>query len=35
MNIIGLPATFVVGGALIAMLFLFMLWVLGDLDSRP
>jgi len=32
---LGLPATFVVGGALIAMLFLFMLWVLGDLDSRP
>jgi hypothetical protein len=23
----------VVGGALIAMMFLFMLWVLGDLDS--
>lgn len=32
---LGLPATFVVGGALIAMLFLFMLWVLSDLDSRP
>jgi MFS family permease len=30
---LGLPATFVVGGALIAMMFLFMLWVLGDLDS--
>jgi MFS family permease len=30
---LGLPATFVLGGALIAMMFLFMLWVLGDLDS--